>query len=277
MILSKSPEEIELMRQSALVVSRTLGMLASEIKPGVTPLFLDKLAEEYIREQGAEPGFLGMYDFPNTLNMSPNAQVVHGIPNDEPLRDGDIISVDCGALMNEYYGDHAYTFEVGEVAPEVKKLLKVTKESLYIGIREFRLGNRVGDVGYAIQKYCESHGYGVVRELVGHGIGKKLHEAPEMPNYGKRGRGKKFIEGMVVAIEPMINMGTKRIKQLKDGWTILTADGKPSAHYEHNVALVDGKPELLSTFQYIYEALGIKSNEEDEFRDVKPIIEKKDT
>lgn len=277
MILSKSPEEIELMRQSALVVSRTLGMLASEIKPGVTPLFLDKLAEEYIREQGAEPGFLGMYDFPNTLNMSPNAQVVHGIPNDEPLRDGDIISVDCGALMNEYYGDHAYTFEVGEVAPEVKKLLKVTKESLYIGIREFRLGNRVGDVGYAIQKYCESHGYGVVRELVGHGIGKKLHEAPEMPNYGKRGRGKKFIEGMVVAIEPMINMGTKRIKQLKDGWTILTADGMPSAHYEHNVALVDGKPELLSTFQYIYEALGIKSNEEDEFRDVKPIIEKKDT
>lgn len=277
MILSKSPEEIELMRQSALVVSRTLGMLASEIKPGVTPLFLDKLAEEYIREQGAEPGFLGMYDFPNTLNMSPNAQVVHGIPNDEPLRDGDIISVDCGALMNEYYGDHAYTFEVGEVAPEVKKLLKVTKESLYIGIREFRLGNRVGDVGYAIQKYCESHGYGVVRELVGHGIGKKLHEAPEMPNYGKRGRGKKFIEGMVVAIEPMINMGTKRIKQLKDGWTILTADGKPSAHYEHNVALVDGKPELLSTFQYIYEALGIKSNEEDEFRGVKPIIEKKDT
>ena len=254
------------MRESALVVSRTLGMLASEIKPGVTPLFLDKLAEDYIREQGAEPGFLGMYDFPNTLNMSPNAQVVHGIPTDEPLVEGDIISVDCGALMNEYYGDHAYTFEVGEVDPEVKKLLKVTKESLYIGIREFRLGNRVGDVGYAIQQYCESHGYGIVRELVGHGIGKKLHEAPEMPNYGKRGRGKKFVEGMVVAIEPMINMGTRRIKQLKDGWTIITADGKPSAHFEHNVALVDGKPELLSTFQYIYDALGIKSDEEDEFR-----------
>ena len=254
------------MRESALVVSRTLGMLASEIKPGVTPLFLDKLAEDFIREQGAEPGFLGMYDFPNTLNMSPNAQVVHGIPTDVPLVEGDIISVDCGALMNEYYGDHAYTFEVGEVNPEVKQLLKVTKESLYIGIREFRIGNRVGDVGYAIQQYCESHGYGIVRELVGHGIGKKLHEAPEMPNYGKRGRGKKFVEGMVVAIEPMINMGTRRIKQLKDGWTIITADGKPSAHFEHNVALVDGKPELLSTFQYIYDALGIKSDEEDEFR-----------
>lgn len=266
MIKTKSREEIELMRQSALVVSRTLGMLASEIKPGVKPLFLDKLAEEFIREQGAEPGFLGMYDFPNTLNMSPNAQVVHGIPNDEPLVEGDIISVDCGALMNEFYGDHAYTFEVGEVDPEIKKLLKVTKESLYIGIREFRLGNRVGDVGYAIQQYCEGHGYGIVRELVGHGIGKKLHEAPEMPNYGKRGRGKKFVEGMVVAIEPMINMGTKRIKQLKDGWTIITADGKPSAHFEHNVALIDGKPELLSTFQYIYDALGITSDEEDEFR-----------
>jgi methionyl aminopeptidase len=269
MIKTKSPEEIELMRESALVVSRTLGMLASEIKPGVNALFLDKLAEDYIRSQGAEPGFLGMYDFPNTLNMSPNAQVVHGIPNKEPLKDGDIISVDCGAYKNGFYGDHAYTFEVGEVAPEIKKLLRVTKESLYIGIREFKKGNRVGDVGYAIQNYCESHGYGVVRELVGHGLGKKLHESPEMPNYGKRGRGKRFVEGMVVAIEPMINMGTHRIKQLKDGWTILTADGLPSAHYEHDVALVNGRPELLSTFQYIYEALGIQSDEENEFRSTK--------
>jgi len=266
MIISKTAEEIELMRESALIVSKTLGMLAAEIKPGVTGLYLDKLAEAFIRDHGAAPGFLGMYDFPNTLNLSPNAQVVHGIPNNEPLKDGDIISVDCGSLKNGYYGDHAYTFEVGEVDPETKKLLQVTKESLYVGIREFRLGNRVGDVGYAIQQYCETHGYGIVRELVGHGLGKKLHEAPEMPNYGKRGRGKKFVEGMVVAIEPMVNMGTRRIKQLKDGWTILTADGKPSAHFEHDVALVNGKPELLSTFHYIYQALGIVSDEEDEFR-----------
>jgi methionyl aminopeptidase len=260
MIHIKSAEEIELMRESALIVSKTLGMLASEIKPGVTGLHLDRLAETFIRDHGAKPGFLGMYDFPNTLNLSPNAQVVHGIPNDEPLKNGDIISVDCGSLKNGFYGDHAYTFEVGEVAPETKKLLK---------IRQFKIGNRVGDVGYAIQNYCEAEGYGIVRELVGHGLGKKLHEAPEMPNYGKRGRGKKFVEGMVVAIEPMINMGTKRIKQLKDGWTILTADGKPSAHFEHDVALVNGKPELLSTFQYIYDALGIISDEEQEFRSKK--------
>ncbi|MEM1340632.1 MAG: type I methionyl aminopeptidase [Bacteroidota bacterium] len=266
MILIKTAEEIELMRESAQVVSRTLGMLASEIKPGANPLKLDKMAEEFIREQGAIPGFLGMYDFPNTLNWSPNAQVVHGIPNNEVLQDGDIISVDCGALKNGFYGDHAYTFEVGEVAPETKKLLQVTKESLYRGIREFKLGNRVGDVAYAIQSYCESHGYGVVRELVGHGLGKDLHEDPQMPNYGKRGRGKKFVNGMVVAIEPMINRGTRRIKQLKDGWTILTADGQPSAHFEHDVALVNGKPELLSTFQYIYDALTITSDEEAEFK-----------
>ena len=272
MVEIKTPEEIELMRESALVVSKTLGMLASEIKPGVNALYLDKLAEDFIREQGAEPGFLGMYDFPNTLNMSPNAQVVHGIPNTEPLKEGDILSVDCGALKNGYYGDHAYTFPIGAIDSETEKLLRVTKESLYIGIREFKIGNRVGDVGYAIQNYCEGHGYGVVRELVGHGLGKKLHESPEMPNYGKRGRGKKFLEGMVVAIEPMINGGTRRIKQLKDGWTILTADGKPSAHFEHNVAIVDGKPELLSTFQYIYEALGIISDEEDEFRQSKLVL-----
>lgn len=272
MIKIKTSEEIELIRESALIVSKTLGMLASEIKPGVNALYLDGLAESFIRDHGAVPGFLGMYDFPNTLNMSPNAQVVHGVPNKEPLKDGDIISVDCGALKDGFYGDHAYTFEVGEVSQDVKRLLRVTKESLYIGIREFRLGNRVGDVGFAIQQYCEGHGYGVVRELVGHGLGEKLHEAPEMPNYGKRGRGKKFVEGMVVAIEPMINMGTRRIRQLNDGWTILTADGLPSAHFEHNVALIDGKPELLSTFQYIYEALGIESDEEDEFRQSKSVL-----
>ncbi len=266
MIISKTREEIEIMRESALVVSRTLGMLAAEIKPGITTLYLDKLAEEYIREQGAIPGFLGLYDFPNTLCMSPNAQVVHGVPNNTPLVEGDIISIDCGAIKNGYYGDHAYTFAIGEISEDIDDLLRVTKESLYLGINEFRVGNRVGDVGYAIQKYCEDHGYGVVRELVGHGLGQKMHEDPEMPNYGQRGRGKKFIEGMVVAIEPMINQGTKRIRQLKDGWTILTVDGKPSAHFEHNVAIVDGKPELLSTFQYIYDALGIQSDEEDNFR-----------
>lgn len=269
MIIPKSREEIELMRESALIVSKTLGMLAPLVKPGVTTLELDKLAEEFIRDHGATPGFLGMYDFPNSLCMSPNAQVVHGIPIDVPLKEGDIISIDCGAKKNGFFGDHAYTFPVGQVSPEVEKLLQITKESLYVGIREFKLGNRVGDVGFAIQQYTEKHGYGVVRELVGHGLGEKMHEDPEMPNYGKRGRGKKFIEGMVVAIEPMINMGTHRIKQLPDGWTILTADKKPSAHFEHDVALVDGKPELLSTFSYIYEALGIESNEEDEFRAVK--------
>ena len=266
MIIPKTREQIELMRESAQIVSKTLGMLAKEVKPGVTTLHLDKLAEEFIRDHGAYPGFLGMYDFPNSLCMSPNAQVVHGIPNDKPLVEGDIISIDCGALKNGFYGDHAYTFPVGDVAPETLKLLEVTKKSLYVGIREFRAGNRVGDVGYAIQKFTEDHGYGVVRELVGHGLGAKMHEDPEMPNYGRKGRGKKFVEGMVVAIEPMTNLGTHRIKQLPDGWTILTADNLPSAHFEHDVALIDGKPELLSTFSYIYEALGIESNEEDEFR-----------
>jgi methionyl aminopeptidase len=268
MITLKTREEIEIMRESALVVSRTLGMLAGEIKPGVTTLYLDKLAEAFIREQGALPGFLGLYDFPNTLCVSPNAQVVHGIPNDTPLVEGDILSVDCGALKNGFYGDHAYTFEVGEVEEETKKLLRVTKESLYLGIRQFRTGKRVGDVAHAIQSHCEAHGYGIVRELVGHGLGRQMHEGPEMPNYGRRGRGKKFAEGMVVAIEPMVNMGTHRINALADGWTILTKDGKPSAHFEHDVAIIDGKPELLSTFRYIYEALGIESDEEDEFRAV---------
>ncbi len=266
MIKIKTREEIELIRESALIVSKTLGEIAKAIKPGVTTLQLDKIAEEFIRDHGAIPGFLGLYDFPNTLCMSPNEQVVHGIPNKEPLQEGDIISVDCGALKNGFYGDHAYTFAIGEISEETKNLLRVTKESLYVGIREFRVGNRVGDVGFAIQKYTEKHGYGVVRELVGHGLGKEMHEDPEMPNYGRRGKGKKFIEGMVVAIEPMINLGTHRIKQFSDGWTIKTADNKPSAHFEHNVAIISGKPELLSTFKYIYDALGIESDEEDEFK-----------
>ena len=265
-IVLKTIEEIELMRESALIVSKTLGMLASEIKPGVSTLKLDGLAETFLRDHKAEPGFLGLYNFPNTLCMSPNSQVVHGIPSKEPLKEGDIISIDCGALKNGFYGDHAYTFAVGEIDSTVEKLLKVTKTSLYKGIDKFREGNRIGDMAYAIQHYCEKEGYGVVRELVGHGLGKIMHEGPEVPNYGKRGQGKKFQEGMVLAIEPMINGGTHRIKQLKDGWTILTADGKASAHFEHDVALIDGKPELLSTFQYIYEALGIKSDEEIPFR-----------
>ncbi|WP_111706864.1 type I methionyl aminopeptidase [Lutibacter citreus] len=271
MIRIKTLEEIELMRESALIVSKTLGLLAKEVKPGVSTLYLDKLAEEFIRDNGAIPGFLGLYDFPNTLCMSPNAQVVHGIPNDKPMEDGDVISIDCGALKNGFYGDHAYTFEVGEVAEETKKLLQTTKESLYEGIRQFKAGNRVGDVGFAIQNYCEKRGYGIVRELVGHGLGKEMHEGPEMPNYGKRGRGKKFVEGLVVAIEPMVNLGTHKINQLNDGWTILTRDNKPSAHFEHDVAIVNGKPELLSTFKYVYEALGIVSEEEDEFRQI-PLV-----
>ncbi len=259
MIILKTREEIELMRESALSVSRTLGMLAKEIKPGVTSLYLDKLAEEFIRDNGGEPGFKGLYGFPNTLCMSLNAAIVHGIPTNIPMEEGDIISVDCGVLKNGYYGDHAYTFGVGEIMPEVQRLLDVTKESLYIGIEQFKAGNRIGDISWAIQNHAEKNGYGVVRELVGHGLGKKMHEDPEVPNYGKRGDGPKLKDGMVIAIEPMINMGTRNIKQLKDGWTILTADKKPSAHFEHNVALVDGKPDILSTFKYIEDALGIST------------------
>ena len=265
-IVLKNAEEIKMMRESALIVSKTLGMLAGEIKPGISTLALDALAETFIRDHGAVPGFLGLYDFPNTLCMSPNAQVVHGIPNKNPLVEGDIISIDCGSLKNGFYGDHAYTFAVGEIDSKTEKLLQVTKESLYKGIAEFKAGNRIGDLAFAIQNHAENEGYGVVRELVGHGLGTLMHEGPEVPNYGRRGRGKKFQDGMVLAIEPMINRGTHRIKQLKDGWTILTADGLPSAHFEHDVALIDGKPELLSTFQYIYEALGITSYEETPFR-----------
>ncbi len=272
MIVVKTREEIEIMRQAALLVSKTLGVIATEAKPGVTTLKLDKIAEEYIRDNGGIPGFLGLYGCPCTLLTSVNDQIVHGLPTDRPLEDGDILSADLGAIVGGFYGDHAYTFEIGEVASETKKMLEVTKESLYVGIREFRVGNRVEDVGSAIQRYTEERGYSVVRELVGHGIGRKMHEAPEMPNYGKKGKGKKFVEGMTVAIEPMINLGTRNIKQLKDGWTIATRDGKPSAHFEHDVAIVDGKPELLSTFYYIYKALGIESNEEDEFRQQKLVL-----
>ena len=257
MIRLKSLEEIELMRLSALVVSRTLGEVAKLIKPGVTPLALDKIAEECILDQGAKPGFKGMYDYKYTLCTSVNDQVVHGIPDNRPLEEGDIISVDCGSFMNGYYGDHAYTFCVGEVSPEVKKLVDTTLESLYKGIEQTKAGNRIGDLAFAIQHHAESNGYGVVRELVGHGIGKELHEKPEVPNYGKRGKGTMLKNGMTLAIEPMINMVVKEVKQLSDGWTSVTADGKPSAHFEHDVAIVDGKPEILSTFKYVEEALGL--------------------
>jgi methionyl aminopeptidase len=258
MIHYKSAEEIEKMRKAALVVSKTLGEVARLLKPGVMGLELDRIAEECIRDHGATPAFLGMYDFPNTLCISPNTEVVHGIPNKKPFKDGDIVSVDCGAILDGYFGDHAYTFEVGDVAPETRQLLKVTKECLEKGIAATRVGNRISDIGFAIQEHAEKHGYGVVRELVGHGLGTKLHEEPQIPNYGKRGRGKKIKNGLTIAIEPMINMGTEKIKQLNDGWTILTGDDKPSAHFEHDVAVVNDEPVILSTFDYIYEALGQK-------------------
>ncbi len=258
MIIYKTPAEIEIMREAAQIVSRTLGILAAEIKPGITPLYLDKIAEEYIRSQNALPGFLGMYGFPNTLCISINEQVVHGIPSNRILKDGDIISVDCGSKFEGFYGDHAYTFEVGEVAPETKKLLQVTKECLDLGVAQTKAGNRIEDIGFAIQQHAEKNGYGVVRDLVGHGLGRTMHEEPQVPNYGRQGRGKKIQEGLVLAIEPMINLGTEKVITLSDEWTIVTADGKPSAHFEHDVAVVNGKPEVLSTFKYIEEALAKK-------------------
>jgi len=265
MIQLKTIEELRLMRESAQLVSKTLGMLAKEIKPGVTTLRLDQLAHDYIKDHGGYPAFLGMYNFPNSLCISPNEEVVHGIPKDIPLKEGDVVSVDCGVYMNEFYGDHAYSFEVGEVAPETKKLLQVTKESLYKGIAQCVRGKRVGDISHAIQSHCEKEGYGVVRELVGHGLGRVMHEDPQVPNYGRKGSGKVLKDGIVLAIEPMINMGTEKVKFHSDGWTVTTLDKKPSAHFEHDVAIINGKPVLLSTFKYIYEALGIESDEEAPF------------
>ena len=251
MIYYKTEEEIGLIRNSSLLVAKTHAEIAGLIKPGINTLALDKIAEEFIRDNGGVPAFKGYGGFPNTLCMSPNDQVVHGIPNDRVLEDGEILSVDCGVVMNGYFGDSAFTYEVGEVDTETKKLLKVTKESLYKGIEMAISGNRIGDIGYAIQKHAESFGYGVVRELVGHGVGKNLHESPEVPNYGRRGRGAKLHEGLVIAIEPMINMGTRKIMQHNDGWTITTIDNKPSAHFEHTVVVRKGKAEILSSFEEI--------------------------
>jgi methionyl aminopeptidase len=255
MIYYKTEEEIELIRESSLLVGKTLAELAPLIQPGVTTLELDKVAHDFIHDHGAVPGFLNYNGFPNSLCTSVNAQVVHGIPNDTPLESGDIVSIDCGVLMNEFYGDSAYTFEVGEVSSEIKELLETTKESLNKAIEAASAGNRIGDIGFAVQHYCEERGYGVVRELVGHGLGMNLHESPEVPNFGRPKSGLKLKEGLVLAVEPMINMGTHRVVQASDGWTIVTADNKPSAHFEHDIVVRKGKAEVLSTFSLIEEAL----------------------
>lgn len=260
MIYLKTDEEIELMRIANRLVGMTLGELAKHIQPGVSTLQLDRIAETFIRDHGATPTFLGYGGFPNSLCTSINENVVHGIPSDKQiLKEGDVVSIDCGTFINNYCGDSAYTFCVGEVSPEVKRLLKTTKESLYIGISNAVDGKRLGDVSHSIQNYCETNGYSVVRELVGHGIGKKMHEAPEVPNYGKKGYGVLLRSGMCIAIEPMINMGKRQVIFEKDGWTVRTKDHQPSAHFEHTVAIREGKADILSTFDYIEEVLGEKA------------------
>ncbi len=255
MIQYKTREEIELIRESSLLVARTHAEVAKHIRPGITTIELDRIAESFIRDNGAVPGFKGYHGFPYTLCISPNEVVVHGFPGDKPLIEGDILSIDCGVLKNGFYGDSAYTFAVGEISDEKKRLLKVTYKCLLNGIEQLIEGNTLGDVSWAVQNTAESAGYSVVRELVGHGLGRNLHEPPELPNFGKKGRGTRIREGLVVAIEPMINMGKRFVVQEKDGWTIRTADRKPSGHYEHTVAVVDGKPETLSTFSLIEKSL----------------------
>lgn len=255
MIYLKSNEEIELIRESSLLVGKTLAQVAKLIEPGVETLLLDKVAEEFIRDHDAVPGFKGYNGFPYTLCISINEVVVHGFPSKRPLHEGDIISVDCGVLKNGFYGDSAFTFPVGEIDNEVRLLMKRTRESLYHGIRSAVAGKRIGDIGNAVQAHVEQYGYSVVRDLVGHGMGRNLHEKPEVPNYGKRGTGIKLKEGMVLAIEPMVNLGVKNVVQEKDGWTIRTSDRKPSAHYEHDVVIRKDQAELLSTFEYIEEVL----------------------
>ena len=248
MIYYKTEDEIDLIKESSLLVAKTHAEIAGLIKPGINSLMLDKVAEEFIRDNGGFPAFKGYNGFPNTLCVSPNEQVVHGIPNNRSLENGDILSVDCGVLMNGYYGDSAYTYEVGEVDHKLKELIKVTKESLFKGISQAVVGNSIGDISYAVQNYAESFGFGVVRELVGHGVGKKLHESPEVPNYGQKGDGLILKNGLVIAIEPMINMGERGILQHDDGWTITTIDNKPSAHFEHTIVVRKDKAEILSSF-----------------------------
>ena len=264
MIFLKTDDEIELLRQSNLLVGKTLAEVAKLIKPGVTTKELDKVAEEFIRDNGAIPTFKGYPNpyggaFPCVLCTSVNEQVVHGIPNDVPLKDGDIVSVDCGTLLNGFCGDSAYTFCVGEVDPEVKELLKVTKESLYLAIDNAVHGKRLGDIGYAVQSHCETKSYGVVREFVGHGIGKEMHEDPQVPNYGRRGTGTMLKKGMCLAIEPMITQGNREIVLERDGWTVRTKDRKFAAHFEHTVAVGVGKADILSSFEYIEQVLGNNS------------------
>lgn len=253
MIILKTDEEIEFMRKANRLVGMTLGELSNHIKPGVTTLELDKIAEEFIRDHGAIPTFLGYGGFPNSICTSVNENIVHGIPNNIPLKDGDVISIDCGTQLHGFCGDSAYTFCVGNVDDEVKELLRVTKESLYKGIENAKVDGRIGDIGNVIQEYCEKRGYSVVRELVGHGIGRQMHEPPEVPNYGRRGTGPLITNGMCIAIEPMINMGGKKVIFESDGWTVRTKDRKPSAHFEHTIAIRNGKADILSTFEFIKE------------------------
>ena len=255
MIYIKTDAEVELLRASNMLVSKTLAEVAGHIRAGVTTIQLDSIAETFIRDNGALPGFKGYAGFPNTLCTSVNDEVVHGIPSSYALKDGDIISVDCGVILNGYYGDSAFTFTVGEVKPEVNQLLVYTRASLEAGVKEAVTGNRVGDISYAVQSKAESGGYSVVRTLVGHGIGKHLHEGPEVPNFGKRGTGVRMETNLVICIEPMINLGTKHTRVNSDGWTVRTGDGKPSAHFEYAVAVREGKADLLTTFEFIEEVL----------------------
>lgn len=257
MIYLKTDEEIELMRAANQLVGRTLAEVAKIIAPGVSTKTLDKRAEEFIRDHGATPAFLGYQGFPGSMCISVNEQVVHGIPSHKTiLQEGDIVTLDCGTKLAGFTGDSAYTFAVGEISEELHKLLKTTKESLYVGIEQAVAGNRTGDIGYAVQRYCEARGYHVVRELTGHGIGVNLHESPEVPNYGKRGTGTELRNGMCICIEPMINIGSKNVVQERDGWTIRTKTRKPSAHFEHCMAIRDGKADILSSFDFIAEVLG---------------------
>ncbi|MBL7978223.1 MAG: type I methionyl aminopeptidase [Bacteroidetes Order II. Incertae sedis bacterium] len=261
MIHLKLPNEIVRLRSAAELVGKTLGEVAKYVKPGVTTLELDAIAEDYIRTRNGRPAFKGYpgtnpeNPFPGTLCLSVNDVVVHGIPSTYVLQEGDILSVDCGAELDGYFGDFAYTFAIGEISEDKRELLKVTAASLFEGIDRARVGNRVGDIGYAVQNYCESRGFGVVKELVGHGVGRELHEEPQVPNHGKRGDGKKMKEGLTICIEPMINAGTEKVKFMEDGWTVKTEDGKAAAHYEHMVCIRRGAPEVISMWDYIEEVV----------------------